>query len=49
MKIPVVIVNCLLAAMLAIEGWTLTQVIDLKVEVASLKTAIMSGHQIAKE
>lgn len=40
MKLPLFVVSALLASMLAVQGWTLLAVIDLKVKVAELSATV---------
>ena len=47
MKIPVFILSAALGLAILLEGWTLTQIIDLKVAVAAIKTQL-NQRQIAQ-
>lgn len=40
MKVPVYVTAALLASMLAVQGWTLNAIIDLKVKVAELAATV---------
>jgi hypothetical protein len=40
MKIPVFIVSIFLTAILSVQGWMAIQIVDLKADTASIKTAI---------
>lgn len=40
MKIPVVIVSIFLTGILALEGWTLNEVVKLKTDVAAIKSKL---------
>ena len=47
MKIPVFILSAALGLAILLEGWTLTQIIDLKVAVAAINTQL-NQRPIAK-
>jgi hypothetical protein len=49
MKIPVFIITLAVAALIALQGWTLNAVVDLKSDVAALKSILSVNHNtIAK-
>jgi len=44
MKIPIFILSAALGVAILLEGWTLTQIIDLKVAVAAINTQLNQQH-----
>ena len=46
MKIPMVIIAVVLTAMLAVEGWTLIEVVNLKVAVAELAARLAQSEHL---
>lgn len=47
MKIPVFILSAALGVAILLEGWTLNEIINLKVEVSAIKAQFNQNHHTA--
>ncbi len=47
MRVPVFVLSALIGVAILLEGWTLNEIVNLKVEVSAIKTQLNQNH-IAK-